>query len=370
MTVSSASGGWNPFAARLPERNGLWRSLLGLRNPANAFVDLNNELAAAARVQDVTLDSVERINAEYGIDMHAKCSAALEEAYAGALRQSLRDRKFSQQEVDGLRHIQSLFGIGPSRVRAILKDVGARSYESTLKDALRDSSVTGAEKAFLDRLSRTFELPEDVTRRIYAEQVTGLVQGRVNAALSDAMLSPQEEEDLHAIARGLGAAISYAKADGALLAKCRMMWQIRHGELPEIDAGISLQRGERCHLMTPATWNEMRRVRVASNWGGPSLRFRIAKGVYWNVGQYRSEPIMEDKLVRVDSGTVFITSKRVIFTGPMRSASMRVDRILDIVPYADGVGIQKDTGKSPLYGFTANIDVFCAVLARVIADSG
>lgn len=344
--------------------------MLGLKNPANAVVDLNNELASSARVQDVTFDAIERINAEYGIDMHARCGADLEAAYAGAVRQSLRDRKFAKEEVEGLRHLQALFGITPSRVRAVLRDVGSQSYESSLKESLQDGALSGSERAFLDKVVRAFELPEDVTQRIYAQQAQHLVQGRANAAMADAMLSPQEEADLQAIARGLGATLSYAKADCTLLAKYRLMWQIRHGELPEIDAGISLQRGERVHFMTAATWNEMRRVRVASNWGGPSLRFRIAKGVYWNVGQFRSEPVMQDKLVKVDAGTVYITSRRVIFAGPMRSGSTPIGKILDITPYADGVGLQRDTGKSPLYMFHESIDIFCAVLARVIADSG
>jgi hypothetical protein len=368
--VNSATDRWNPFTHRPFVGNGVLRTLIGRKNPQNALIELTNALADASRVQHVTLDTVERINGKYRIDLHRHCRAGLEAAYGDYICSCLRDRHVTTDEVEGLRHLQALFGLEAGAHRRIVGEAGERHYRAALKEIIADGTIDADERAFLDRLSNTTGLSKEVRDRIYAEEAKSLVRARFNDAISDAELSPDEEQDYQALAKGLGVGLDMDDAARAKLEELRLMWRIRYGELPVVDAGVHLQRQETCHFSTPATWNEMRSVRVGVNYMGPTLRIKIAKGLYWRMGQFRGAPITKDMLVKVDTGTVFITNKRVIFSGPMRSNSVRLDRVLDITPYADGVGIQKDTGKSPIYGFDRNINMFCAVLARVIGDFG
>jgi hypothetical protein len=54
--------------------------------------------------------------------------------------------------------------------------------------------------------------------------------------------------------------------------------------------------------------------------------------------------------------------------GAKKNTSILLNRILDITKYSDGVGIEKDAGKSPVLVFHKGIDIFCAVLSRVISE--
>lgn len=350
--------------------NGILRTLVGRKNPQNALIELTNALADASRVQHVTLDTVERINGKYRVDVHRDCRAGLEAAYADYICSCLRDRHITTEEVEGLRHLQVLFGLEAGAHRRIVGETGERHYRTALQEIIKDGTVDADERAFLDRLANTTGLAKEVRDRIYAQEATSLVRSRIDEATSDAELTPEEEQDYQALAKGLGVKLNIDEHSREQLEQMRLMSRIRYGDLPVVDAGLHLQRQETCHFSTPATWNEMRSVRVGVNYMGPTLRIKIAKGVYWRAGQFRGAPITKDMLVKVDTGTLYITSKRVIFSGPMRSNSVRLDRILDITPYADGVGIQKDAGKSPLYGFDRDINMCCAILARVIGDFG
>jgi hypothetical protein len=73
-------------------------------------------------------------------------------------------------------------------------------------------------------------------------------------------------------------------------------------------------------------------------------------------------------MTKIDSGNVYITNKRIIFTGKNRNINIQNSHILNITPYTDGVEIIKDSGKNPILLFNDNVDVFCAILTRVLAS--
>ena len=54
--------------------------------------------------------------------------------------------------------------------------------------------------------------------------------------------------------------------------------------------------------------------------------------------------------------------------GEKGNKTIRINTILDITPYSNGVDIQKDAGKSPFLDFKDNIDVFSMILVRLMAE--
>ncbi len=70
----------------------------------------------------------------------------------------------------------------------------------------------------------------------------------------------------------------------------------------------------------------------------------------------------------IDTGTLYLTNKRIIFTGTKKNSNIRIDKVLDFTPYTDGVEIGKDTGKSPTLQMTQNADIFCMILERLLNE--
>ena len=82
---------------------------------------------------------------------------------------------------------------------------------------------------------------------------------------------------------------------------------------------------------------DMREPRTVTQgvYGGP--RIRIAENLSFNLGGFRSAP--HEELRDVDTGTFVVTTRRFIFLGGKRTASVNLAQIVDVEPYQDAVAI-------------------------------
>ncbi len=149
------------------------------------------------------------------------------------------------------------------------------------------------------------------------------------------------------------------------LKKPRLFRDLEEDEsLPAIDAGINLQRRERCHFQCYADWYELKPVL--------RRRDRGPRTIEHNVDSQESEEAVivqglpEQEPVHIDYGRVFLTNRRLIFLGARRNTTVQLRKILDFTPYAKGIEIQKDSGKGFFLAFTDRIDVFATILGQAI----
>lgn len=336
----------------------------------NAFTELNNALAAADTVRQVTLDAIGKINAKYKTDLHQTSRKQMEVMYKEFMAFCLADRQFTQEEVDDLWHLKALFGFSDNVHNAIYTEVGKEVYRRGITEVLADNRVTDEERKWLDKLASDLELSDDLKQRVYQAETQAFLQKKVDSAIADRQLSPDEEREIQELAQRLGGKIVMDGLTTGALDKYRLMWRIAHGDPPTLNVGINLQKGEVCYFQTPVTWHEMRRITKRVQWGGPQLRVKICKGLYWKMGDYAVNPITQDMLTPIDSGTAYVTNKRLLFNGEMKNASIKLQKILDFTPYKDGVMVEKDAGRSPFLAFNSNIEFFAACLARAVQDAG
>jgi hypothetical protein len=52
--------------------------------------------------------------------------------------------------------------------------------------------------------------------------------------------------------------------------------------------------------------------------------------------------------------------------GSKKNSNIKLTRILSFTPYTDGVGLQKDAGRSPMLQFQTNVEVFSMILSRLL----
>jgi hypothetical protein len=70
-----------------------------------------------------------------------------------------------------------------------------------------------------------------------------------------------------------------------------------------------------------------------------------------------------------DSGTLYVTNKRLLFDGAQKSTSIALKKIIRFTVYSDGLKIEKDTGKDQYFVGSGDPEILGAVLERVIAQS-
>jgi hypothetical protein len=70
----------------------------------------------------------------------------------------------------------------------------------------------------------------------------------------------------------------------------------------------------------------------------------------------------------IDTGTVYLTSKRVLFQGARGNKTIPLQSVIDFTPYSNGIDIQKGSGKSPFLSFNTDTDRFALILNRLLSE--
>lgn len=116
--------------------------------------------------------------------------------------------------------------------------------------------------------------------------------------------------------------------------------------------GINLFKDEILVLTNGfSTWKEEKTKTTSISYGG--IRLSSGKGalktVFGNVSMVRHQQTYFSKF---DTGTLFVTTKRIIFVGQnKRNKSIRLDRVMNLEIFEDGFFIGKDNGVSPMITF-------------------
>jgi hypothetical protein len=88
------------------------------------------------------------------------------------------------------------------------------------------------------------------------------------------------------------------------------------------------------------------------------------------MGDLALQPVSTDVLTRIDRSTLFLPSKRLIFTGWSKNTTIRLPRVLDFDVHDNGIRIQKDTGKNPFLAFASpgDIETGALILQRLLDE--
>lgn len=214
-----------------------------------------------------------------------------------------------------------------------------------------------------DRLA-SLGLGRNFTHSILLEFAQSRIDRIVQEILSDGIVEPAEDAHLQAEANALGVQVP----NNAELANARDLWRAANSPLPVIEPPLLLKRGEVCHQACQAAAFEDRTRTVRVNYGGPTARVRLMKGVYYSAGSIRVQSEKEDYSHELGSGILCATNSRLLFVSPQKTISIPLGKIIQCQPYSDGIKVFKDSGKPLTFVFpsVSKIDVLRCM--RVIEE--
>jgi uncharacterized tellurite resistance protein B-like protein len=334
----------------------------------NAVIELNNLLATKDLLY-ITSKDVDEIENRYKLNLIKEFKLNLEEFYAVYLNHCLADKILTDHELNELNHLKHILHLDDKTISKLHTKIGEIVYSKSFQDAIADGRLTPDEEQFLNRLADTLELPKEIADKISAEARTAFVQNYVTHIIADQRMSPAEEEELGVLSRSLNVTLKFNEQTKEQLRKLKLYWAIENMDLPVIHPDIAIQKSEICHaIIQRVNWYELRSVRQRTSYSGYSASFRIAKGFYLHSGTRSSQSYSVDAMKLIDTGTLYLTNKRIIFAGTKKNSTIRIDKILNFTPYTDGVEIGKETGKSPTLQMHENADIFCMILERLLNE--
>lgn len=355
------------FQKAILEETSFLQKIFKQQPEENAVIELNN-LLASKQIKQISQSEILEIETRYGISLEQEFKLNLEEFYATFLNYCLADKSLSNEELEDLKHLKLLLGLDDITISNLHSKIGAIVYKKSFEDAVADGRLTKSEEDFLNKLETELKLPKQLAEKISSETRTTFIQNYVEGVIKDHRLSPNEEKEMQAIASSLNVNVQLNEQTKQQLHQLKLYWALENLPLQTIEADIAIQKSEVCYLqIRNVNWYELRSVRQRISYSN-STSFRVAKGFYLRSGSYKPRNYSIDQMTLIDNGTIYLTNKRIIFTGKKKNSNIRIDKILNLTPYSDGVEIDKETGKSPTLQIPNNADIFCMTLERVLRE--
>jgi hypothetical protein len=358
-----------PFRhAEIPRPRSWVGRLLRVRHPNAVRVELQN-LLAARPLPDLTRTEVDAILTRHRVDLTRRREVMLR-LWRQALREFLRDDSLSDKEVaylSGLRHLFALTDRDVERAHIALAEP---RYAEAFSEAVADEKLTPEELARLEKLATALRLPERARRKAQEVPIQEIVDRVLARVIADRRLSPAEEQALRDLQKNLGIPeLRFGPATQAALDKYALLWRIENGELPLIPgpAPMPLQEGEVCHLAGRSFWHELRNYTVRTERPSVTASVKVPRGLTYRVDGAAPKRVSRDGLAPVDWGSLYVTSRRLVFIGQKTRETIRFNELLGIEVFADAIVLEKTSGRRPHLFLEGDVEVIAAVLTEVMA---
>jgi hypothetical protein len=356
----------NGLQSSPPRRPSLVQRLLGKQPKENAIIVITN-LLAENPIQAVTMPQVADILKQHDLGFSELRPQFLEIARR-VMACVARDGELSSADRDDLSHLQMILVVPDAEMLSVREDELADRYSQSLSDALADSRITPEERVRLDALTASFGLPESRTREIYKAQVIKRLQWTFDQVVADRRVTGAEEAQLTEMAANLGVTLQHDGQTQALVDKFRLLARIDAGDLPVIPPAVTLQRGEKCHASLACTQSEIRKQTTGYRYSGPTASIKIMKGVRWRVRQVSVQRVSRDVMTQLDSGALYVTSKRLLFDGAAKNTSIALSKIVKFTAFSDGLRIEKDAGRDQYFVGEGDFEVLGAVFDHLLSN--
>jgi flavin-binding protein dodecin len=158
-----------PFQLTSRETGRLGR-VFGAKRAA-ALSAVEELLAQAARVRDVTPDVLQGVCHDCGIDLSRRFKTDRKLLYRRYLCHCFEDKVLSPEESADLAHLRSILHLPNEDVAEIHEAVAREVYGKAIEGVVADMQLDEQEESFLRKLRTELRLPEQEAERLYAQGV-------------------------------------------------------------------------------------------------------------------------------------------------------------------------------------------------------
>ncbi len=345
-----------------------FQRVLGQKIKENALIEINN-LLSDKDFASITVEEVHAIAEKYGVNLETDYDDEVSGFYKAYLSTCLKDKYISKGELEDLKQLKYLLGLNDKEVDEIHHELAGEIYKMEVEKVIEDGELDESERGFIEQLQNDLKLPDEVAQDIYETSGQELIRRFMNDAIADARLTPEEEKQLYAIAQNLNAEMKLDDATKTDLEKYKLYWQIENDDMPELVVDINIPRSEKCYYIAEnAQWHDHLKTPGQKNYSRSSLTLKIAKGLYWRGKEPDHNPISTDEWKVGDTGTLYLTNKRIFFKGQQGDKVILLSRIMDFIVFSNGIEIYKEADQNQFLEFERNSDIFAMLLGKAISQ--
>lgn len=366
-----------PFLAEQLQNPNWFQRLFHLCVKKNAIIEINNMFAGSDDIRKITHNEIESVMTSYKTDINSRQECL--SFYDKYLLHAISDNELDELDMSILAYLQTTFNIPEERARQMREERTRDYYKKELLRLSGTKGISDEEVIELKNIQAKLLIPKKVVLKVHSDFARSLMNEYFKPIIESGLYSLEQEQGLREamIDTRIDELGGISSSDDLIpdkntndkLARCRYQWLVQYGEIPVISVDINLHRNEKCYMVVAANLLEYRKVTRRVNYGGPAMRVKLAKGVYWRMGSVGVQRVSEDVLTKIDSGNLYVTNQRLIYTGTKKNSTIRFSQVLDFKHYKNGIEVEKESGKNPFFEFSHEVALFSAILARGISEA-
>lgn len=218
-----------------------------------------------------------------------------------------------------------------------------------LQELVADGELSAQDEQTLHKTAILLRLDksdlDELGKRGFLDEFS-IIQRRVEQSWQ---LTDRDLEEIEALKRKYGVTRFTMEGNANLFRQIYLLES--KGEMPgQITSDLMLDANEEAYFCIGSTWHQ---TRVHNQgYAGASLSVPTGiRGVRFRFGQY--SPMRSEEITPLASGTLWVTSKRLIFQGDKRNTKIEHKKIIDTHVYSDSLKVEKATGKPDYYSMNA-----------------
>lgn len=333
----------------------------------NAIIEINN-LLGTELLNDITIESIGVISAKYRVNLHKKFPDHLKQMYQRHLSLCTEYNMLSSKILNDLKRLKHLLMLTDKEVSELHYDLATDIYNKANEQTVNYFKLEMSKEKFLNKLQYNLKLPEEIERKLSAERFNRFLNIHLIGEGENRQVTPEELNELNHIIRNLNVEIAFAGATLQQFERFRLYWLIEYGNLPDKYFDISLPRNEQCYFKINADWLDHKTPIIGPGYGGPDLSIKMMKQVYYRSGSADMQRKMNKRLTFIDSGSVYVTQRRIIFEGYKAKTQIQMGNIRSVAPFSDGLVIERNNRKNLIFRVSKNADLLAMFLGRAISD--
>ncbi len=227
-----------------------------------------------------------------------------------------------------------------------LSTLGERLLHGILSSHFQDKLPMHELESPLQQLSQLIPLAPEKENEIALTVLNHAAQ----EFLADSIISDSEQAELDDYTAALHLSIDnlpqqFKGSDLERLRQATILRQLQRGEKPApMDVTLPIMLGAKEYIIWVYRNVTMYQQKTVKQWVGGSagVSIRVMKGVYYRTGGMKGTPVEHTTWQLMGVGALVLTNKNIIFQSPQRAAKIPFTKLIGVIPYSDGIELQKD----------------------------
>mgnify|MGYP000249252962 CR=1 FL=1 len=357
-----------------PEQKGgnLFDGILGRKSYQDGLLAVWDKLAEAPRECLLAEADWVELNEKVGYDIKKRCRTDLNKWYRLAVEAYLSDRYFAPEEKANLANLAFSFGLDPATAEEIHGESFASYFRVGMLTVMARAIAPKQKREQIDLLGREVPLSDAKLREAMGQVMQTVFDQRLNSLMQQEdggeVMEPSAYAAFQSELEQMDMNLSLDAKLQARIDSAQRLWSLCRSPLREMPCELELG-SEGCFWTRQVELAMNRRVTTRRSYGGFGTSIKIWGPLRYRTGSYDVERQTEQRLEKIDSGTLVFTSKRVIFTGNLKSLNFKLTKILDVTVYADALEIDRDTGGDVVFFFASGQAEAAVILRRLVKQA-